>query len=318
MPGRTQNPDSWFYKARLAAGFPNAALLAQRLKVPKVTVYQWERGSVAASPTYRPPWRLMPLLAETLAVPLPEVVEALWKETVGDPCPCGCGGTKVFPEERPEARTLAIEIPCAKCRTKRIHKRWKTNRHRKFCPTCASTAERKEFACGGYRDHDATRYTETCERSIWLRPGDINARERLKERFPDSRFNASSQTYQCNRCASTERLLKAQEERLREIDSQESGRKKSENKTWAREDRLRLFQNHRHRLYGGKLRTGFTPEERERGRRKHAENAAEGVRYPNKIQSNLKRRWIADFLPKRLNVATCVVCKKFQLSEQSE
>jgi hypothetical protein len=52
----------------------------------------------------------MSRIADVLAVPLPEVVEAMWRETAGEPCPCGCGGTNVFPEERPEARTLAIEI----------------------------------------------------------------------------------------------------------------------------------------------------------------------------------------------------------------
>src|SRR5262245_33600449 len=94
MPGKTQNPDSWFYKARVAAGFPNAALLAQEIGVPKVTAYQWERGSAAASPTHRPPARLMSQIADALKVPLSELLESLWREKDGDPCPCGCGGRK--------------------------------------------------------------------------------------------------------------------------------------------------------------------------------------------------------------------------------
>ena len=136
MPGKVQNPNSWFYQTRVNAGFRNAASLAQLLGVPKGTVYQWERGSADPRPCYRPAWRLMPQIAEALAVPLHELVEALWREKAGDPCPCGvCGGTKIYPETRPEARTLAIEVPCQKCGVKRIHKRWKTGRHRKLCPT---------------------------------------------------------------------------------------------------------------------------------------------------------------------------------------
>src|SRR5882724_9053635 len=128
MPGRVQNPNSWFYKARLAAGFPNAALLAQQLGVPKITVYQWERGSAAASPTHRPPARLMPQIADALKVPLPDLLEALWREKDGDDCPRGrCDGKKSFLDTEPEAWTLAIVIPCAnaKCGLKRVHKRWK-------------------------------------------------------------------------------------------------------------------------------------------------------------------------------------------------
>ena len=71
MPGRTQDPNSWFYNARLQAGFRNAASLAERLGVPKGTVYQWEHGSAQPGPSFRPAWRLMPQIAEALAVPLP-------------------------------------------------------------------------------------------------------------------------------------------------------------------------------------------------------------------------------------------------------
>jgi transcriptional regulator with XRE-family HTH domain len=73
MPGKTKNPDSWFYKARSAAVL-NAAVLAQLLGVPKTTVYGWERGSAAPTPTHRPPARLMPQLAAALKVTLAEAV----------------------------------------------------------------------------------------------------------------------------------------------------------------------------------------------------------------------------------------------------
>src|SRR6266481_5311683 len=113
MPGKTQNPDSWFYKARVRADFPNAALLAQQLGVPTITVYQWERGSAAASPTHRPPARLMPQIADALKVSLQDLLDALWREKDGDDCLCGCGGKPSFSDTEPEAWTLAIVTPCA-------------------------------------------------------------------------------------------------------------------------------------------------------------------------------------------------------------
>ncbi len=108
MPGKTQNPDSWFYKARVAAGCGNAASLAQRLGVPKVTLCQWERGSADASPSHRPAAQQMLKLRGALGVDLPELVNKLWREDIGDPCPCGCGGKKVFPEEFPQTHQLVI------------------------------------------------------------------------------------------------------------------------------------------------------------------------------------------------------------------
>src|SRR5215831_17187977 len=162
--------------------------LTQRIGVPKSTVYQWQRGRG------RPPARLIAQIADVLAVSLSEAVEALWKETVGDPCPCGCGGTKVFPEERPEARTLAIEIPCAKCGLKRVHKRWKESRHRKLCLRCAASVERIEFTCVGYQDHNATRHAQTCPGTMTLRPSDVNARQRLKDNGLKSLFDVPSKT----------------------------------------------------------------------------------------------------------------------------
>ena len=149
----------------------NLALLTQQLNIPKSTVYQWQRGRG------RPPWRLMRQIADVLGVPLPEAVEVLWKETVGARCRCGCGGTKVFPEECPEARTLAIEIPCAKCGLKRIHKRWKKSRHRKLCLRCAASVERIEFTCVGYQNHDVTRHTQTCPQTMLLHPNDVSSKQ---------------------------------------------------------------------------------------------------------------------------------------------
>jgi len=165
-----------------------------------------------------------------------------------------------------------------------------------------------EFICIGYRDHDAIRRTESCPRSMKLRPGDTKARERLKERFPDSRFDPSSKSYQCNRCASAERLIKVNEDKLRELEARELGKKKSTIKIWTRDDRLDLFRRHLHRLHDGRLKTAFTAKQQAKGRQRHAANVAAGTKYPKKIGANLKRLWLADFLPKRLSAVKCIVC----------
>jgi DNA-binding XRE family transcriptional regulator len=123
MPGKTQNPDSWFYKARARAGFKTRLPFAQRLGVSQDTVYLWELGK------HRPPWELMRPIADALTVSLPDVVEALWEEKIGDLCLC-CGGTKVFdpPEgsifadadqaQLRHARMLPIALPCANANCK--------------------------------------------------------------------------------------------------------------------------------------------------------------------------------------------------------
>ena len=117
MAGKVRNPDSWFYRARLSAGFPNAALLAERLGVPKITVYQWERGSAAvrsSSPTVA----AHAAIAEALVVPLPQTVQGLWRETMETRARAAAEAKRCFPGDRPGARTLAIEIPCANAERK--------------------------------------------------------------------------------------------------------------------------------------------------------------------------------------------------------
>jgi transcriptional regulator with XRE-family HTH domain len=305
MSGKTQNPDSWFYNARLRAGFPNAALLAQRLGVPKGTVYQWERGSADRRPSFRPPWRLMPQIADALAVPLPDLVEALWREKAGDPCPCGCGGTKVFPEN-PEARTLAIELPCAKCGIPRIYKHRKKGRHRKLCPTCATAVERIEFTCVGYKDHDARRYAKTCPRTMRLRPCEVNARQLLKDNGLKSRFDVSSKTYQCNSCAGAARLLANRERELLALDVP---------RIRSREQRIKLLRAHQ-----AELSPQFKPnrEAQKLGHRNFAQMGAEGKTWPKMTKANLIRRWWRPELPKRIRFGICIVCKKIAMTYNSE
>jgi hypothetical protein len=117
-------------------------LLKQRhdeLGAAKTTVNSWKQGS-------RPQARFMPKIAVSLNLPFETLVEALWKERVGDPCPCGCGGKKVFPVKFPTARTLFIELPCARCRRKRISHQAVQGGHRKFCQRCAHAGEEAHLA----------------------------------------------------------------------------------------------------------------------------------------------------------------------------
>jgi transcriptional regulator with XRE-family HTH domain len=128
LPDEVQTSSgSWFSEKLKAAGFPSVDAFARHTGVPKSTAYQWERGSGAARPTNRPSKERILQLEEVLKVPATELVEKLWREKDGDPCPCGCGGYKSFEHTPPEPRRLWIVIPCAKCRTteNRSYKPWK-------------------------------------------------------------------------------------------------------------------------------------------------------------------------------------------------
>jgi hypothetical protein len=313
MPRKLQNPDSWFYNARLRAGFRNTALLAQRLGVPKGTAYQWERGSADPRPSFRPPARLMPQIADALKLPLPDLLEALWREKDGDPCPCGCGGKKSFSDTAPEAWTLAIAIPCAKCGPKqiRIRKPGKKGRHRKLCPTCASTAERIPFHCIGSTDHNAK---VPCPNTISLRPFEINARQRLKDGGLDSRFDLASRTYQCNACASLERLHAWEEKKLLELYAEKYPQENTP-EIRSRERRKELRRD-LHAEFSPNFKP--TPEAQELGRQRFIENAAAGKKYPKKSRANRERHWLGDQLPKGIRFAFCKFCKLITMTDHSK
>lgn len=303
MPGKPQNPNSWFYGARLRAGFRNAASLAERLGVPKGRVYQWERGN-------RPANRIMPQLAVFLNVTLHKLVEALYRETLDDPCPCGCGGRKAL-SDSPTAHKLVIKLPCAECGKERTYPQGKWDRHRKFCEE--HRVKRTPFTCIGYSDHNATRYARDCPGTIYLRPSDVNARQRLKERFPTSRFDLSSRTYQCNSCAGAERLLAAKVEELKELLGKKYPHRNVE-KIRSRRQRLELLRAHH-----SELSPNFkaTHEAQELGRRRFTQNAAAGKKYPEKTKANLLRRWSGDWLPKGIRFGICIVCKKLIITMNS-
>ena len=76
---------SAFRELRLAAGLTRPRI-ANSLQVPLSRVNDWnQRG-------YRPKWRHMPALSHLFGISTAEAIRRIWGETVGDLCPCGCGG----------------------------------------------------------------------------------------------------------------------------------------------------------------------------------------------------------------------------------
>src|SRR3989442_1466560 len=96
-----QNPNSWFHKARVRAGYKTLLSLADQIGVGLSQVVEWGRGP------QRPMWQHIPKLAEAFGLGVKEVITGVWRESVEDPCPCGCGGRKI-PPDNPAARKLLI------------------------------------------------------------------------------------------------------------------------------------------------------------------------------------------------------------------
>jgi hypothetical protein len=135
-----------------------------------------------------------------------------WK--FGEPCPCKCGGTKVFPEKFPKSMQLAVEITC-ECGVPRVRKRHPDDfYHLQLCPKCArkdGLVQRTEFACIGWR------FVETitrCRKQRELRPWEINVRQKEKDRNAKSRFDQNAHTYQCASCSNLERLWARRKEQI--------------------------------------------------------------------------------------------------------
>jgi DNA-binding XRE family transcriptional regulator len=257
--GRTfENPDSWFHTARVRAGFETRPPLAQQLGVSLDTVYLWELGK------HRPPWELIGAIANALKVPLPEVVEVLWKEKVEDLCPCGCGGKTVLPEEALDlegavvvdgdpdqlrhSRMLPIKLPCTECGKIRIYQhRRKRSHHRALCPSCSRLEEEQPFKCVGYRlpNFDTPQYAKRCPRTILLAPWQIHKRQRWQKDHSDNFFDVSSQRYRCGRCTKAAIPIGNRIERLRELEAKESGQRRSMVEITTRKQLNTLFRKHR-------------------------------------------------------------------------
>jgi len=172
--------------------------LARSLKrsgIPKATFYPWLRDE--ARPSWLALQKIMNVYRHHGISPL-EAVKRFWGEVVGDPCPCGCTGKKVLPDD-PRARTLAIELSCAQCGVIRQYRyQKKTDRHSRLCAVCSRSnerVERIEFTCAGYRDHGVIRHAKNCPRTRLLAPYQIKNRELRKKRKPHLIFDASSRTY---------------------------------------------------------------------------------------------------------------------------
>jgi hypothetical protein len=89
-------------------------------------------------------------LAELLRLERIDIVRSLWNEEPGEQCKCGCGSTRIFPFDLPNARHLAFERVCDHCQQKRIYK-IKKNHHRN-CQICARIKTRVVLTCVGFRD----------------------------------------------------------------------------------------------------------------------------------------------------------------------
>jgi hypothetical protein len=132
---RLQNSRSAFLELCQAAGYilPGSsrwrrgaqALVAKFVGVCIVTIQEWYKGGRIQD------WRYIARLAQLFKIPLAEAVSRFWGETIGDPCPCGCGGKKVIPQpitskrarriDYNKAKHLYIKLRCEKCPTVRIY-----------------------------------------------------------------------------------------------------------------------------------------------------------------------------------------------------
>jgi transcriptional regulator with XRE-family HTH domain len=194
--------ESAFRELRLAAGYTLEGL-AQILDVDRNTVSYWDRSR------WRPSWRPMPRLAQVFGIDPVEAVRLLWNESVGDRCPCGCSGEKVFPN-RDRAKHLYIHLPCKKCgkaRTFRV-----AQGHIELCRRC-SYASRKvkriKLTCKGYQAYGKKEHANRCPKERAFLPGQV---KKLREVDPERR------EYQCGWCDwRASRMIRASKKQLRTI-----------------------------------------------------------------------------------------------------
>lgn len=87
--------------------------LAMDLDVHWDSVWSWEAGS------QRPDAGHLRALVQRFnnRIDLAVAVRLFWHENIGDPCPCGCGGEKIFPNND-RAKHLYIKLPCQICGTR--------------------------------------------------------------------------------------------------------------------------------------------------------------------------------------------------------
>lgn len=294
---------SWLGEMRFKAGYPTAAALAQRLGITKVIVAFWERG------INRPLWRHMVNLAKVLRIPEGDLVKRLWGEGLGVPCPCGCGGKTIAPD-LPGAMTLSVVLPCVKCGIERVYKRHGKDSHKKLCRRCSQLSDRIEFTCIGYNDHGTTCYTRKCPVTVFLRPMDIHARQKDKERFPNSLFDAISKTFQCNGCGGAARLITGMDKHVRTL-STDGGRQNPQKIRSRKQLRSLLREYHAKRSPHLKA----TRQSQDLGRRVFAERCKTGKQWLEKTKANLVRWWSRNPLPSSVHFGLCLVCGKIAITD---
>jgi len=174
----------------------------------------WDNGSL------RPRWRYMPGLAKLLKIDLTEVVRKFWSEAVGDPCPCDCGGVKVFPN-RDGAKHLYIDLPCGQCETPRPPYRTMQG-HDELCRACAYKARKQEritCICQGYHSFPYLKIPDHAKRcpltKDWLpsQAARVKHKKDPGEGYPF--VDLERREYRSEYCAGAFRLLRESEENLK-------------------------------------------------------------------------------------------------------
>jgi len=289
--------------------------MAQRIDLDLAPLRQ-RRGELGASTTTislwqnghsRPQVRFMPKIAEILNVPLSEVVQAFWKEKIGDPCPCGCPGKQVFSEKRPNATTLAIEIPC-ECEVTRIRKRSPGGYyHLQLCPQCTRKnrgVKLTDFFCIGYWVGEEHLRTPACPKKKQLRHWEVNRLQYQKDRNPNSRFDQASRTYQCDGCWFfdlnwTKRKKKLIEHVAGKHPKEKVGRIRNL-------EQLRKLMSEHTRCVNPNLIEAGTKILKSRPRKS-------GYVAPGVTRAHLIRNWSGKDLPKNVRLGICIFCGKIAI-----
>jgi hypothetical protein len=152
----------------------------------------------------RPSWGAVQAIASRLRQPVIDVVQILWDEAPGDPCPCGCDGVKAEPAT-PLSRSLPIRRRCRICGELGPISGTK---HRSYCRRHArveynATARKAELElrCRGYGKF-ITEFAAECERKVVLTRRQASARARTERvEFGVSAIDIEQGFYQCKACS---------------------------------------------------------------------------------------------------------------------
>lgn len=196
----------------------------------KDTVRRWARNE------FPPRWRHIIALADRFDRNPIELALQLWNDKLGDPCPCGCGGTQVLfaacgcnRGDHDGLTRFPTSQPCVDCGAERFHHY--NNPSYQSCRSCKYGNRRTlEYTCVGYDFFGRVRHAKTCERSKMMPPGDITASRRAQERSTSKRFgkglfkpgkwdrwfaDPETQTYRCGACSLGSMSLAARKEQVK-------------------------------------------------------------------------------------------------------